>query len=220
MLLVLTRNSDIDSIFEFDTEVELNTWLEKFQQATEPNIFKFTIIDNSEPKELPSYDDPDSVWERIDHIRLVKRILNSKILCHHCNDYRLTILADGWVCSSCGQHGENTEAAYDLRQAQIDNRPFRDFELKNADAAWSFMFPYVCVVHRPTGKGYYLNRGYCLIGTVNNIVVPGSANPDLPYTLTRCVQNETSFAHQAACFSTPHWATVLPVSEFISYWLY
>lgn len=232
MLLVINRIVDeymvaADTVYEFDTEEKLDAWLSRFEQVVEPGSFAMTVVEKSEPVELPSYDDPDSTWERPDHVRLVKRILNSKVKCWHCNSTDITIENNGWVCVGCNQYGPWKDIMEDLPHNSDEgcfrNLPYRDFDLPNAEAAWHFARPYVCVVHGPTGKGYYLDRRYQLIGSVNRIVTPprdgGSVDPDLPRTLTRCLPYET-IDTQAASLFTPNWAVVLPCKEFTSFWLY
>jgi hypothetical protein len=233
MLLVISRYADpnlddstVVAVYEFETQEKLDAWLSRFEQVVEPT-FKFDMLETSELVELPSYDDPASEWERPDYVRLVKRLLDSRVLCWHCNSERITVVSDGWICMNCGQSGApkspNDELPIDFQQGCVRNLPYRDFKLTNAQKAWDFARPYVCVVHRPTGKGYYLDRGYSLIGSVNNIVTPprdgGSVDSDLPYTLTRCLPHKT-IDDMAASFSTPEWAVKLPSKEFTSFWLY
>jgi hypothetical protein len=88
---------------------------------------------------------------------------------------------------------------------------------RNADRFWHFTRPYVCVIHEPTKRGYYLDRGYNLICSVENILRPGLEGPPL---LTRHIPHETEFGHQAAATSMPIWAENYRVTDFTTYWLY
>jgi len=86
---------------------------------------------------------------------------------------------------------------------------------------WHFSHPYVCVIHEPTKRGYYLNRNYEFICNVEHIIRPGGNNEDyVPWTLNRVVEHETQKQHRAASFTTPKWAEELPPTEFTTYWLY
>lgn len=231
MLLIVERCNpeihplitQVDSVFEFESEEAAQAWVTKFQNVTQQGHFRFTFLDKSEPPKLPSYDDPTSVWERVDYVRLVQRILNSRILCWHCDSDKITVLSDGWLCENCSQHGRHpNEIMLDREAGMFNNCLYREFTLNNAQKAWDFARPYVCVWHRPTGKGYYLNRNYGLIATVKDIVIPvydgGSTNPELPHTLTRCLPHETMEAQSGGAI--PDWAEGLPCTEFTSFWLY
>jgi hypothetical protein len=88
----------------------------------------------------------------------------------------------------------------------------------NAQYQWHFARPYVCAIHEPTNRGYYLDRSYVWICNVDNILRPGV--DEGPRTLVRVLSHETEFNHQAASFTTPEWACKLPVSEFTTYWMY
>jgi hypothetical protein len=88
-----------------------------------------------------------------------------------------------------------------------------EFSGKNHEMTWHFAHPYVAVIHE-SGKGYYLNRAYHLIGSVNNIIVPGSNN----FPLTHCV--EIAFKHQPASLMVPEWTLNLSTSTFTTYWMY
>lgn len=90
---------------------------------------------------------------------------------------------------------------------------------READYIWHFLRPYVCVIHESTGRGYYLNRNYEYIISVEDILRPGVQDNSVPTLLTRVVEHETELQHQATSFTTPEWA-ILPSSEFTSYWLY
>ena len=105
-------------------------------------------------------------------------------------------------------------------------RVLNEYTLKNtpnvsqvdADAVWHFLRPYVCVIHNESGRGYYLDRQYHLIVSVNHIPTPGKPSPEIPNALTRVLHHET--LHQQAGANSPEWAADLPSSEFTSYWLY
>jgi len=197
MFLVLKRNDEVDSVFQFESEQALDSWLKRFQQVVEPSTFEFLIIPKTEPAaNLPSYDDPNSIWEMHDYCRNVERMLNAKVLCWHCNDERITILSDGWICNTCGQHGpplrENEQPPATIDEGNLRNLPY-----------------------------YNLNRKYSRIcNEVRNIVRPGvEQHYAVPHTLSRCLPHET-FDDQAASFDTPVWASEFPCNEFTSYWLY
>jgi len=100
------------------------------------------------------------------------------------------------------------------------NSLFWPLNQQEADYIWHFLRPYVCVIHEPTGHGYYLDRKYQLIISVRDITRPGSKEPDIPTELLRVVSHETALKHQAASFTTPDWASKLPLTEFTTYWLY
>jgi len=228
MFLVLKRNDEVDSVFQFESEQALDSWLKRFQQVVEPSTFEFLIIPKTEPAaNLPSYDDPNSIWEMHDYCRNVERMLNAKVLCWHCNDERITILSDGWICNTCGQHGpplrENEQPPATIDEGNLRNLPYYNLNgiFDNAEKIWEFSRPYVCVIHNPTGRGYYLNRKYSRIcNEVRNIVRPGvEQHYAVPHTLSRCLPHET-FDDQAASFDTPVWASEFPCNEFTSYWLY
>jgi len=87
-----------------------------------------------------------------------------------------------------------------------------------ADFYWHFLRPYVCVIHEPTGRGYYLDRNYDHIISVRNIIRPGSQEGHP--MLTRVIRHETEQCHRAASHTTPEWAEQLPIIEFTTYWLY
>jgi hypothetical protein len=87
-------------------------------------------------------------------------------------------------------------------------------QLLDSKKEYHFTHPYICVIHEPTKRGYYLDRGYGFICSVENIIRPCYYNR--PRTLTRFVEIETE--HQAASFT--EWAKKLPSNEFTSYWLY
>jgi hypothetical protein len=107
------------------------------------------------------------------------------------------------------------------RVKQILNEPCGQTQ-DEASKDWHFSHPYVCVIHEPTKRGYYLDRNYQWICNVEHIIRPGAANNEdyVPETLKRIVEHETEFNHQAASFTTPKWADELPPSEFTTYWLY
>lgn len=88
-----------------------------------------------------------------------------------------------------------------------------------ADYIWHFLRPYVCVIHE-SGRGYYLNREYGHIVSVQDIPNPCRNEDGIPALLQRCVIHETARNHQAASFTTPDWANQLPVDQFTTYWLY
>lgn len=88
---------------------------------------------------------------------------------------------------------------------------------RDAEFAWHFCRPYVCVIHEPTGRGYYLDRNYGLVVEIEKIPRPGWAPMPM---LNRCVKHETEPAHRASSFTTPEWAEALPTTEFTTYWLY
>ena len=91
---------------------------------------------------------------------------------------------------------------------------------QDAQALWNFVRPYVCVIHEPTGRGYYLDRNYCFVISVQDIPRPGIRVPKVSELLTRVVPHETEQRYQAASSSTPEWAENLPCDEFSTYWLY
>lgn len=88
----------------------------------------------------------------------------------------------------------------------------------DAEYAWHFLRPYVCTIHEPTGKGYYLNRNYQLILSVDSIPRPGHSRFEIPELLTRVISHETQQQHRSS--NAPEWAEALPVEEFTTYWLY
>lgn len=90
------------------------------------------------------------------------------------------------------------------------------------DVCSPFVQPYVCVIHEPTRRGYYLNRNYGFICSVANIIRPGCPrNEDyVPQTLKRVIKHETVHSHQAGSFTTPEWAKEYSWKEFTSYWLF
>jgi len=91
----------------------------------------------------------------------------------------------------------------------------------DAEFVWQYTRPYVCVIHEPTGKGYYLDRNYGYLVTIDNMPRPGSTdNGEIPNELIRVVQHETEPNHRAASFTTPEWAERLPVDQFTTFWLY
>jgi hypothetical protein len=53
------------------------------------------------------------------------------LLCWHCNS-RVKALADGWVCTECGQHGKPDLIADDWEHGRQINAPY--MERKNADS--------------------------------------------------------------------------------------
>lgn len=91
-----------------------------------------------------------------------------------------------------------------------------------AETAWQFIHPYVCVIHESTGRGYYLDRKYNYICSVEHIIRPGDpGNEDyVPHTLKRVLEHEATKEHRAGNFQAPQWALGLPVTDFTSYWLY
>jgi hypothetical protein len=90
---------------------------------------------------------------------------------------------------------------------------------RHSDFVYQFTHPYVCVIHEPTKRGYYLNREYNLIIEVTDIPRPGFIGRSRPM-LDRVVPHETEPEHRASSFTTPKWAEELPPSEFTTYWLY
>lgn len=95
-----------------------------------------------------------------------------------------------------------------------------DLTQHEAEYIWHFLRPYVCVIHRATKRGYYLNRNYQLIVSVQDIPHPQGHEEGVPAMLQRVVTREIERKHQAASFSTPEWASQLPVSQFDTFWLY
>lgn len=95
-----------------------------------------------------------------------------------------------------------------------------EFGPEDAELVWRWTRPYVCVIHDSTGKGYYLDRSYNYICTVENMPRPGVQNHELPNEITRVVPHETELHHQAASFTTPDWAEGLNNDAFTTYWLY
>lgn len=91
---------------------------------------------------------------------------------------------------------------------------------EDAEYAWQFLHPYVCVIHEPTGRGYYLDRSYQFILSVDSIPRPGQPSHEIPVECTKIIAHETQTQHRPACFSEPEWAGALPLSDFTTYWLY
>jgi hypothetical protein len=91
---------------------------------------------------------------------------------------------------------------------------------QKADFIWHFTRPYVLVIHEPTNRGYYLNRGYQVIVEVQDPPIPGKPEEGIPELLTRVVGHETTPNHQASSFTTPKWALQISSSEFTTYWMY
>jgi hypothetical protein len=90
-----------------------------------------------------------------------------------------------------------------------------------ADFYWHLCRPYVCVIHEPTGRGYYLDRSYRLLIDVESIIRPGDDSVKQRYAmLTRVVAHETENGHRPGCSNEPDWATSKPCAEFTTYWLY
>jgi hypothetical protein len=111
----------------------------------------------------------------------------------------------------------------DLRSCVDEEDPnclFWPLSQTEADYIWHFLRPYVCVIHEPTSRGYYLDRNYQHIISVKDIPVPIGKEAGIPAELQRVITHETERNHQASSFSTPNWASKLPTSEFTTYWLY
>lgn len=70
-----------------------------------------------------------------------------------------------------------------------------------------FLKPYVLIIHRQSGRGFYLNRDYRHI-----IDVDGCQEPENPVELTR--------QHLCACSNMPCWAMAEKTKEFDTFWLY
>jgi hypothetical protein len=100
----------------------------------------------------------------------------------------------------------------------ILGRTEEELTSNEAEYVWSFTRPYVCVIHEPTGRGFYLDRNYRHVVSVDNIPRPGT--PGLPETLKRCVEHETERHHLCASFTLPAWIEGLSSNEFTTYWLY
>ena len=90
---------------------------------------------------------------------------------------------------------------------------------EEADFYGHFTRPYVCVVHEPTGNGYYLDRSYRLLVSVASILRPGSEVDRYPL-LMRYIPHETDNGFRPGCFKEPDWATSKQCAEFTTYWLY
>ena len=101
-------------------------------------------------------------------------------------------------------------------------RLLKDWTGKQAQEVWDFTNPYVCCIHEPTKRGFYLCRNYRYICSVENIIRPGDPMNEkyVPYNLKRLVIHETEYQHRVATFMTPQWAEELPPKEFTTYWLY
>ena len=70
-----------------------------------------------------------------------------------------------------------------------------------------FLKPYVLIIHRPSGRGFYLDRDYRHI-----IDVASCQEPKNPVIVTR--------QHLGACRNMPNWAMVEKLKEFDTFWLY
>jgi len=71
----------------------------------------------------------------------------------------------------------------------------------------SFLRPYVLIIHRPSGRGFYLDRDYRHILDVANCQEPKN-----PVEATR--------RHLGACGNMPAWVMAEKSEEFDTFWLY
>ncbi len=71
----------------------------------------------------------------------------------------------------------------------------------------AFAGPYVLVIHRPSGRGFYLNRNYRHI-----VDVMCCRKPENPVEVER--------NHLCACSNMPEWAMAEKSCEFTTFWLY
>ncbi len=71
----------------------------------------------------------------------------------------------------------------------------------------TFAKPYVLVIHRPSGRGFYLNRNYRHI-----IDVMCCRDPKSPV--------EVECNHLCACSNMPEWAMAEKSHEFTTFWLF
>ena len=70
-----------------------------------------------------------------------------------------------------------------------------------------FLKPYVLIIHRSSGRGFYLDRDYRHI-----IDIDRCQEPKNPVEVTR--------QHLGACGNMPAWAMVEKAKEFDTFWLY
>jgi hypothetical protein len=97
-----------------------------------------------------------------------------------------------------------------------------------ADYAWNFRHPYVCVIHEPPvefsdtpKRGYYLDRNYRYLVSVWDILKPLHQCGETDFApLQRALEHETQRQHRSGSFQAPDWAMQLPMEQFTSYWLY
>ena len=75
------------------------------------------------------------------------------------------------------------------------------------DEVSQFIKPYVLIIHRPSGRGFYLDRDYRHILDVANCQEPKN-----PVEATR--------RHLGACGNMPAWVMAEKSEEFDTFWLY
>ena len=92
----------------------------------------------------------------------------------------------------------------------LDSGPIGD-----AQYQWDFAHPYVCCIHEPTKRGFYLDRSYRFICNVENIIRPTG-----PEAAPRTLKRITEVAYNHCAVTAPDWAEALPPTQFTSYWLY
>ncbi len=71
----------------------------------------------------------------------------------------------------------------------------------------SFLTPYVLVIHRPSRRGFYLDREYRHIIDVSRCSAPEGSS-------------EVEEHHLSACDNIPLWVLAEKSKEFTTYWLY
>ncbi len=77
----------------------------------------------------------------------------------------------------------------------------------NREEMAQFIKPYVLVIHQPSGRGFYLNRGYWHIIDVDRCQEP--TNPA-----------ETERHHLCPSTNHPAWVESIDYEEFDTFWLY
>ena len=85
--------------------------------------------------------------------------------------------------------------------APLDSKNLEECEMR------SFLVPYVLVIHRPSRRGFYLDREYRHIIDVSKAIAP--------VEVTEFEEN-----HLCACSNIPQWALAERSEEFTTYWLY
>lgn len=100
------------------------------------------------------------------------------------------------------------KSGFSLIQDQYEGTT-REPSQAEAQIMWSWLHPYVVVVHRRTGHGYYLDREYRHVVSVRDIDVPQS-------WVERELKHQPSSRDEIPPFVAP----VCSPDDFDSYWLY
>jgi len=95
-----------------------------------------------------------------------------------------------------------TQSLYRYICAYIQNSP-----TPTGDELRPFLKPYVLIIHRQSGRGFYLDRDYRHILDV--------ANCQEPKTFAEIKRH-----HLCACGNMPAWAMAEKSEEFDTFWLY